>query len=80
MVERGNTNQIVFEESKDSLIRETPTSISIVIRTSGDSLVHEPTSVVNEPIVNECPEIEKIQNKTMLMLKRNLYHLKNLKK
>jgi hypothetical protein len=53
MVQRGNTNQIVFEESHDSPIRETPTSVPIVIRISGDSLVYEPTSVMNEPIVNE---------------------------
>jgi hypothetical protein len=59
MVQRGNTNQIIFEESHDSPIREAPTSVPIVIRTSGDSLVHEPTSMVNEHIVNESPEIEK---------------------
>jgi hypothetical protein len=67
MIQRGNTNQIIFEESQDSPIREAPTSVPIIIRISGDSLVHEPTSVVN-------------RNRTMLMLKRNLYHLKNLKK
>jgi hypothetical protein len=59
MVQRGNTNQIVFEESQDSSIREAPTSVPIVIRISGDSLVPEPTSVVIEPIVNEPPEIEE---------------------
>jgi hypothetical protein len=52
MVQRGNTNQIIFEESQDSPIRKTPTSVSIVIRISENSLVPEPTSVVNEPIVN----------------------------
>jgi hypothetical protein len=52
MVQRGNTNQTIFEETQDSPIRETPTSVPIVIRISGDSLVPEPTSVVNEPIVN----------------------------
>jgi hypothetical protein len=57
MVQRGNTNQIVFEESHDSHIREAPTSVPIIIRISGDSLVHKPTSVVNEHIVNEPPEI-----------------------
>jgi hypothetical protein len=59
MVQRGNTNQIVFEESHDFPIREAPTSVPIVIRISGDSLVHERTSVVNEPIVDEPPEIEE---------------------
>jgi hypothetical protein len=59
MVQRGNTNQIIFEESQDSPIREAPTSVPIVIRISGDSLVHEPTSVVNESSVNEPPEIEE---------------------
>jgi hypothetical protein len=59
MVQRGNTNQIVFEESQDSPIREAPTSVPIVIKISGDSLVHERTSVVNEPIVDEPPEIEE---------------------
>jgi uncharacterized protein YqgQ len=59
MVQRENINQIVFEESQDSPIREAPTSVPIVIRISGDSLVHEPTYVVNEPIVNEPPEIEE---------------------
>jgi Reverse transcriptase (RNA-dependent DNA polymerase) len=59
MVQRGNTNQIIFEETQDSPIRETPTSVPIVIRISGDSLVPEPTSVVNEPIVNEPPEIKE---------------------
>jgi hypothetical protein len=58
MVQRGNTNQIVFEESQDSPIREAPTSVPIVIRISGVSLVSEPASVVNEPIVNEPPKIE----------------------
>jgi hypothetical protein len=55
MVQMGNTNQIIFEESQDSRIRETPTSVPIVIKISGDSLVHEPISMVNEPIVNEPP-------------------------
>jgi hypothetical protein len=55
MVQRGNTTQIVFEESQDSHIRETPTSVPIVIRIYGDSLIPEPTSVVNESIVNEPP-------------------------
>jgi hypothetical protein len=59
MVQRGNTNQIIFEESQDSPIREAPTSIPIIIRLSGDSLVYEPTSVVNEPIINEPLEIEE---------------------
>jgi hypothetical protein len=59
MVQRGNINQIVLEESQDSPIREVPTSVPIVIRIFGDSLVPEPTSVVNEPIVNEPPEIEE---------------------
>jgi hypothetical protein len=59
MVQRGNTNQIVFEESQDSPIREAPTSIPIVIRISGGSLVPESTYVVNESIVNEPPEIEE---------------------
>jgi hypothetical protein len=59
MVQRENTNQIVFEESQDSPIREAPTSVPIVIRIYEDSLVSEPTSVVNEPIVNEPPEIEE---------------------
>jgi hypothetical protein len=59
MVQRRNTNHIVFEESQDSFIRETPTSVPIVIRISGDSLVPEPTSVVNEHIVNEPLEIEE---------------------
>jgi hypothetical protein len=59
MVQRGNTNQIVFEELQDSPIREAPTSVPIVIMISGDSLVYEPLSVVNEPIVNEPPEIEE---------------------
>jgi hypothetical protein len=54
MVQRENTNRNVFEESQDSPIREAPTSVPIVIRISGDSLVHEPTSVGNEP-----PEIEE---------------------
>jgi hypothetical protein len=52
MVQRGNTNQIVFEESQNSPIRETPTSVPIIIRIYGDSLVHEPTYVVNETIVS----------------------------
>jgi Integrase core domain len=69
MVQRENTNQIIFEESQDPPIREAPTSVQIIIRISEDSLVHEPTSVMNEPIVNEPPEIEE-----------NPYHLKNLKK
>jgi hypothetical protein len=56
MVQRGNTNQIIFEESKDSPIQEAPTSVSIVIRISRDSLVQNP--MVNELIVNEPPEIE----------------------
>jgi hypothetical protein len=55
MVQRGNTTQIVFEESQDSPIGETPTSVPIVRRISGDSLIPEPTSVVNESIVNEPP-------------------------
>jgi hypothetical protein len=59
IIQRGNTNQIIFEKSQDSPIREAPTSVPIVIRISGDSLVHEPISVVNEPIVNETPEIEE---------------------
>jgi hypothetical protein len=59
MVQRENTNRNVFEESQDSPIREAPTSVPIVIRISGDSLVHEPTSVRNEPIVNEPPEIKE---------------------
>jgi hypothetical protein len=59
MVQRRNTNQIVFEESQDSHIRETPTTVPIIIRISGDSLVPEPTSVMNEPIVNEHLEIEE---------------------
>jgi hypothetical protein len=59
MVQRGNTNQIVFEESQNSPIREAPTSVPIVIKISKDSLIPEPTSVVNEPIVNEPPEIEE---------------------
>jgi hypothetical protein len=59
MVQRGNTNQIVFEESQNSPIREAPTSVPIVIRISKDSLVPKPTSVVNEPIVNEPLEIEE---------------------
>jgi hypothetical protein len=59
MVQRGNTNQIIFEESQDSPKQEAPTSVPIVIRISGDSLVHEPKSVVNEPIVNEPSEIEE---------------------
>jgi hypothetical protein len=58
MVQRGNTNQIVFEESQGSLIQEAPTSVSIIIRISEDSLVHELISVMNEPIVNEPPKIE----------------------
>jgi transposase InsO family protein len=58
MVHRRNTNQIVFEESQDSSIQEAPTSVPIIIRISEDSLVHEPTSVVNEPIFNEHSEIE----------------------
>jgi Reverse transcriptase (RNA-dependent DNA polymerase) len=59
MVQRGNTNQFVFEESQDSPIREAPTSVPIVIRISGNSLVPEPASVVNEPIVNKPPKIEE---------------------
>jgi hypothetical protein len=59
MVQRGNTNQIIFEESHDSPIREAPISVPIIIIIYGDSLVHEPTFVVNEPIVNEPPEIEE---------------------
>jgi hypothetical protein len=59
MVQRRNTNQIVFEESQDSPIREAPISVPIVIRICGDSLVPELTSVVNEPIVNEPPEIKE---------------------
>jgi hypothetical protein len=59
MVQRRNTNHIVFEESQDSPIREAPTSVPIVIKISDDSLVHEPTSVVNEPVVNEPLEIEE---------------------
>jgi hypothetical protein len=59
MIQRGNINQIVFKESHDSPIREVPTSVPIIIRISGDSLVHEPTSVVNEFIVNEPSEIEE---------------------
>jgi Reverse transcriptase (RNA-dependent DNA polymerase) len=59
MVQRGNTNQIVFNELQDSLIREAPTSVPIMIRISENSLVHEPTYMVNEPIVNEPPEIEE---------------------
>jgi hypothetical protein len=57
MVQRGNTNQIVFEESQDSSIQEAPTSVPIIIRISRDSLVQNP--VVNEPIVNEPLEIEE---------------------
>jgi hypothetical protein len=57
MVQRGNTNQIIFEESHDSPIQEAPTSVSIIIRISGDSLVHN--SMMNEPIINEPPEIEE---------------------
>jgi Reverse transcriptase (RNA-dependent DNA polymerase) len=59
MIQRGNTNQIVFEESQDSPIPEAPTSVPIIIRISENSLVHESTFVVNEPIVNEPPEIEE---------------------
>jgi hypothetical protein len=36
-----------------------PHRYPIVIRISGDSLVYEPISVVNEPIVNEPSEIEE---------------------
>jgi hypothetical protein len=57
MIQRGNTNQIVFEESHDSSIQEAPTSVPIVIRISEDSLVQNP--MVNEPIVDEPPEIEE---------------------
>jgi hypothetical protein len=57
MVQRGNTNQIIFEESHDSPIQEAPTSVPIVVRISGDSLVQNP--LVNEPIVNEPPKIEE---------------------
>jgi hypothetical protein len=57
MVQRGNTNQIGFEKSQDSLIQEAPTSVPIIIKISGDSLVQNP--VVNEPIVNEPPKIEE---------------------
>jgi hypothetical protein len=57
IVQRGNTNQIIFEESQDSPIQEAPTSVPIVIRISGDSLVQNP--VVNELIVNEHPEIKE---------------------
>jgi hypothetical protein len=34
MVQKGNTNQIVFEESQDSPMREAPTSVPIIIRIS----------------------------------------------
>jgi hypothetical protein len=61
MVQRGNTNQIIFKESQDSPVREAPTSVLIVIRISRDSLVPEPISVVNEPIVNEHLKIEENQ-------------------
>jgi hypothetical protein len=57
MVQRENTNQIIFEESQGSLIQETSTSVPIIIRISEDSLVQNP--VMNEPIVNEPPKIEK---------------------
>jgi hypothetical protein len=50
MVQRENTNQIVFEKSQDSPIQEAPTSVPIVIRISVDSLVQNP--MVNEPIIN----------------------------
>jgi hypothetical protein len=57
MVQRENTNQIIFEESRNSPIQEAPTSIPIVIRISRDSLVQN--LVVNEPIINEPSEIEE---------------------
>jgi Reverse transcriptase (RNA-dependent DNA polymerase) len=57
MVQRGNINQIVFEESHDSPIQEAPTSISIIIRISGDSLIQNP--MVNERIASEHPKIEE---------------------
>ena len=57
MVQGGNTNQIVFEEKQDSHIQEAPTTVPIVIRISGDSLVQDRT--VNEPAVNEPPEMEE---------------------
>jgi hypothetical protein len=53
IVQRGNTNQIVFEESQDSPIQEAPISVPIIIRISGDSLVQN--HMINEPIVNEPP-------------------------
>jgi hypothetical protein len=49
MVQRENTNQIIFEGSHDSPIQEAP--VSVPIRISGDSLIQNP--MVNEPIVNE---------------------------
>jgi hypothetical protein len=61
MVQRGNTNQIVFEKSQHSSIRETPTSVPIVIRIF---VVNKPIvndSLVYEPIVNEPSEIEENQ-------------------
>jgi hypothetical protein len=57
MVQRENTNQIIFEESQGSLIQETSTSVPIIIKISEDSLVQNP--VMNELIVNEPPKIEK---------------------
>jgi hypothetical protein len=53
MVHRGNTNQIIFEESYDSPIQEAPTLVPIILEIFGDSLVQNP--VVNELIVNEPP-------------------------
>jgi hypothetical protein len=50
MAQRENINQIIFEESHDSSIQEVLTSVPIIIRISGDSLVQN--HMVNEPIMN----------------------------